>query len=156
MSDGRTSEIIDFNTRARQRRFISIFTAHAHHTAACPQPSSTASALPQPPRCLPCPPPSTTAFPARCPPPVLPRRRPARRRRLPPAAAPLAPVAPAPIVLSRRPPPVLPHRRWHMGCRLRTLHYRCQCWRLHLRLHHNSLRYVHIYVCDMFIDVLCV
>jgi hypothetical protein len=42
----------------------------------------------------------------------------------------------------------------HMGCRLRTLHCRRQCCRLHLR--HNSLWYVHICVCDMFIDVLCV
>jgi hypothetical protein len=46
------------------------------------------------------------------------------------------------------------------GCpnadRLRTLHWRCQCCRLHLRLHHNSLWYVHICVCDMFIDALCV
>jgi hypothetical protein len=44
----------------------------------------------------------------------------------------------------------------HMGCRLRTLHCRWQCCRLHLRLCHNSLWYVHICVGDMFIDVLCV
>jgi hypothetical protein len=44
----------------------------------------------------------------------------------------------------------------HMGCRLRTLHCRCQWCRLHLRLCHNSLWYVHKCVCDMFIDVLCV
>jgi hypothetical protein len=44
----------------------------------------------------------------------------------------------------------------HMGCRLRTLHCRCQCCRLHLRLSHNFLWYVHICVCDMFIDALYV
>jgi hypothetical protein len=42
----------------------------------------------------------------------------------------------------------------HMGCCLQTLHCRCQCCRLHLC--HNYLWYVHICVCDMFIDVLCV
>jgi hypothetical protein len=42
----------------------------------------------------------------------------------------------------------------HMGCRLWTLHCRRQWCRLHLR--HNSLWYVHICVCDMFIDALCV
>jgi hypothetical protein len=70
-------------------------------------------------------------------------RRPCRYWR-PPAPPPHAPDA-------ARAHGHLPHRPRH---RLRALHCRCQC--CHLHLHHNSLWYVHICVCDMFIDALCV
>lgn len=88
MSDSRPSEISDFNTRTRQRRFISIRVLPRRPTvvaAALPAAAGLPAAVNRPHPAPPCPPPSL--YQRRRPPPP-PRHLPRRRRpRLIPAPA---------------------------------------------------------------------